>query len=311
VRPRPRTTDAGGCGLLPLRGPDLQVVEQRGGGGRDGVDRVTERLGVVPGGRAETADLPHVLQRGGADIVVGHLLGVGRAKGLDAPAHSYDRTWPVRTVLTPSPGLLQVRAYSKSGLTPSPSSPSRPTVRPTGREPIRRTASSTPGMNDVRSRESCLIVSVSPCPPNSTSWCATSPATRTECTCTSSTVAPRAPDRDDAVASGGAPRPAAARAAPIKDAVRSAVPDGASALAAWCNSITSAESKNLAACTAKRIIKMAPTEKFGTTRTCTSGCSVSQPRTSSSRSSANPDVPTTTSRSWAMHQRRFSMTTPG
>src|ERR1039458_9735300 len=99
-----------GCGLLPLRGPDLQMVEQRGGGGRDGVDRVTERLGVVPGGRAETADLPHVLQRGGADIVVGHLLGVGRAKGLDAPAHSYDRTWPVRTVLTP-----EVRAYSKSG----------------------------------------------------------------------------------------------------------------------------------------------------------------------------------------------------
>ena len=44
-----------------------------------------------------------------------------------------------------------------------------PTVRPGGSEPIPRTASSTPGMNDARSSESCLIVSVYPCPPNSTS----------------------------------------------------------------------------------------------------------------------------------------------
>ena len=87
-------------------------------------------------------------------------------------------------------------------------------------------------MNEIRSRESCLIVSVSPWPPKSTSWCATSPATRTECTWTPSTMAPRAPGSADAVASGGGPRPASARAAPIIDAVRSAVPDGASALAA-------------------------------------------------------------------------------
>src|ERR1700676_1787666 len=91
-RNRPQTREAVAAGLLPLRGPDLQLAEQRGGGGRDGVDRLAERLGVVPGGGAETADLPHVLQRGGADIVMGHLFGVGRAKGLDAPAHSYDRT---------------------------------------------------------------------------------------------------------------------------------------------------------------------------------------------------------------------------
>ena len=126
-------------------------------------------------------------------------------------------------------------------------------------------------MNEARSSESCLIVRVSPVPPNSTSWCATSPATRTECTCTSSTVVPRAPGNADRVASGGTPRPALARAAAIIEAVRSAVPDGASALFAWCNSITSAETKNRAACPANRIIKMAPTEKFGTTRTRTSG----------------------------------------
>ena len=113
------------------------------------------------------------------------------------------------------------------------------------------------------------------------------------------------------MASGGGPSSAPARAAAIIDAVRSAVPDGASALPAWCSSITSAETKNRAACAANRIIKMAPMEKFGTTRTRTSGCSASQPRTSSSRSSTNPDVPTTTSRSCSTHQRRLSMTTPG
>jgi len=31
------------------------VVEQGGGGGRDGVDGVAERLGVMPGGSAETS----------------------------------------------------------------------------------------------------------------------------------------------------------------------------------------------------------------------------------------------------------------
>jgi hypothetical protein len=67
-----------------------------GGAAGQGVDRVAERLGVVPGGRAEPADLPHILERGGADIVVGHLLGVRRAEGLDASAHVSDRTTPVR-----------------------------------------------------------------------------------------------------------------------------------------------------------------------------------------------------------------------
>ena len=51
----------------------------------------------------------------------------------------------------------------------SPSRPSRPTVRPGGRPPMPRMASSTPGMNDARSSESCRIVRISPCPPSSTS----------------------------------------------------------------------------------------------------------------------------------------------
>ena len=41
-------------------------------------------------------------------------------------------------------------------------------------------ASSTPGTNDVRSIESWRIVSVWPWSPRITSWCATSPGSRTE-----------------------------------------------------------------------------------------------------------------------------------
>src|SRR5712671_4740505 len=185
---------------LALGRPDLELAEQRRGGDRDGVDRVTERLCVVRGGRAETADLTHVLQRGRADVVVGHLLGVRRAQGFDASAHNptvpgrpggYGGVEPPvtggfrgvapRASTAPGPaqppGQHSPRASTAPGPAQppgqqsyfSPSSPSRPTVRPGGREPICRMASRTPGMNEARSRESCLIVSVSPFPPNSTS----------------------------------------------------------------------------------------------------------------------------------------------
>ena len=166
-------------------------------------------------------------------------------------------------------------------------------------------------MNEARSSESCRMVSVSPWPPSRTSWWATRPATRTEWTWMSSTTAPRAPGRPEAVTSGGAPSPAAWRASLIMAAVRSAVPEGASALAAWCSSMTSAESKKRAAWAAKRIIRMAPTEKFGTMSTRGPGASASQRRTWSSRSSLKPEVPTTVSRPWSIHHRRLSMTTPG
>jgi hypothetical protein len=78
---------------------DLELAEQGRRGGRDGVDRVAERLGVVPGGRAETADLPDVLQRGGTDFLVRHLLRVRRAESLDASAHD-------PTVLPWGPGVI-------------------------------------------------------------------------------------------------------------------------------------------------------------------------------------------------------------
>ena len=51
---------------------------------------------------------------------------------------------------------------------------SRPTTSPCSAR-TRLTASSTPGMNDSRERESCRMVSVSPRPPKMTSWWATSP----------------------------------------------------------------------------------------------------------------------------------------
>lgn len=75
---------------------------------------------------------------------------------------------------------------------------------------------------------SCRMVNVSPVVPNSTSWCATSPETRTACTRTPSTSAPRAPSSPVLVASGlgGNPR----RASAMSRAVRVAVPEGASAL---------------------------------------------------------------------------------
>ena len=183
-----------------------------------------------------------------------------------------------------------------------------PTVSPGGSDPMPRTATRTPGMNDARSSESCRIVSVSPWPPNSTSWWATRPASRTECTWISSTVAPRAPASSSFVASGGAPRPAADRASPIRPAVRSAVPEGASILFAWCSSMISAESKKRAAWAANRIIKIAPMEKLGAMSTRTSGCPSVHDRTSASRSSPKPEVPTTTLRPCSTHQRRLPIT---
>ena len=48
-----------------------------------------------------------------------------------------------------------------------------------GRDRTRRIASTMPPANDSRESESCRIVSTSPVPPNSTSWCATRPRSRT------------------------------------------------------------------------------------------------------------------------------------
>ena len=66
-------------------------------------------------------------------------------------------------------------------------------------------------------------------------------------------------------------------ASPIMDAVRRAVPDGASILFAWCSSMISADSKKRAAWAANRIMSTAPTEKFGAISTRAPGARV-QPR---------------------------------
>ena len=92
-------------------------------------------------------------------------------------------------------------------------------------------------MKLTRSNESCRMVSCSPALPSRISSCATSPRSRTECTRTPSTSAPRAPSSACVVASGHGPSPAAARAAAIAAAVCRAVPDGASTLSGWCSSI--------------------------------------------------------------------------
>jgi hypothetical protein len=76
--------------------------------------------------------------------------------------------------------------------------------------------------------------------------------------------------------------------------------------------MTSADSKNRAACTAKRIIRIAPMLKLGAISTPTpGGPSASQPRTSSSRSSVNPVVPTTACIPATMHACRFPSTASG
>ena len=69
-----------------------------------------------------------------------------------------------------------------------------------------------------------------------------------------------------------------------------AVPDGASALASWCSSMTSAVSKYGAASSAKRIMRTAPMAKFGAIRQLDR---VNADRSAATSSSVKPVVPTT------------------
>ena len=77
------------------------------------------------------------------------------------------------------------------------------------------------------------------------------------------TDAARAPSTTSSVVGSGAQ---SGDAAAMRRAVIIAVPDGASALASWCSSMTSAVSKYGAASSAKRIISTAPMAKFGAIR---------------------------------------------
>lgn len=58
---------------------DDEIVKKLLAGPRDRVDGGLEGLGVVRGRSPEAGDLPHVLQRGRADVVGAHRLGEGRA----------------------------------------------------------------------------------------------------------------------------------------------------------------------------------------------------------------------------------------
>ena len=116
------------------------------------------------------------------------------------------------------------------------SSASSPTVSPGGSERTASSARSTPGTNASREVVSCRIVSVSPGPPRITSWWATRPGSRTEWI-------------------GTEP--------PIRAAVAFAVPDGASSFVSAWSSTISARGNARAASSANRIIRTAPTAKFG------------------------------------------------
>ena len=83
-----------------------------------------------------------------------------------------------------------------------------------------------------------------------------------------------------------------------------AVPDGASTLASWCSSMTSAVSKYGAASSAKRIISTAPMAKFGATRQLLRGEARRSARRCRRR--VKPVVPTTACTPWSAHQRALA-----
>src|SRR5581483_2612811 len=214
-------------------------------------------------------------------------------------AHAEARDARVRGLEQP---LAQRGIGARQRRAQKPSNVSRPTVRP-GRLRTARIASSTPGMNDDRSYESWRIVSDCPAVPSSTSWCATSPRSRTECTWIApSTSAPRAPGTTTSRV-GSVPQ--SFDAAAMRSAVRIDVPDGASAFASWCSSMISALSKYGAASSAKRIMRTAPIAKFGATSAFAPE-SRKRPSSSARSSWLKPVVPITAWTPLAAHHAAFS-----
>ena len=78
---------------------------------RDLVDGGLERGGVMRGRGTETADLPHVLQRGGTHVGVGYLFGVGRAQRLDASAHTRSVRLPEARTAAEAYGCRDASVY--------------------------------------------------------------------------------------------------------------------------------------------------------------------------------------------------------
>src|SRR5262249_46706833 len=116
------------------------------------------------------------------------------------------------------------------------SSASSPIVSPGGSSCTFSSASSTPGTNASRENVSCRIVSICPSVPKTTSWCATSPGSRTEC-----------------IGGPGPPHPSG----------RIPRPHRASFFPRSCSSMTSACGRYSTASRANRIINTAPIAKFG------------------------------------------------
>ena len=107
---------------------------------------------------------------------------------------------------------------------------------------------------------------------------------------------PRAPSTTSCRVGSGAQ---SGDAAAMRRAVIIAVPEGASALASWCSSMTSAVSKNGAASSAKRIISTAPMAKFAAIRQLDR---VNADRSAAMSSSVKPVVPTTACSPCSAHQ---------
>src|ERR1700728_2490338 len=119
----------------------FEVVEQVSGRLGHGRDSLLERLCVMAGRGAESADLPYVLERGGTHIGVGRVLGVRLAEGLDAAAHNRDVT-PAgycganRIVISPCPVTVPYGS-SKSTVNRPSVGTGWPAHTDTGRSPPR------------------------------------------------------------------------------------------------------------------------------------------------------------------------------
>ena len=236
---------------------------------------------------------------------------------------------PVIT-LTPSPGPTFTLTPSFAPSEPSPG-PSTRTRRPrpvrssrggspgrrSGRAagwPAPRTASSTPGMNEARSSESCRMVSVSPCPPSSTSWWATSPASRTECTCTPVHArAPRAPAAAVVVASGDRAQPGRGpgRGDQLRGPGRGAGRGVDLVRVVQLDDLDRLEEPGRLGGELHHQHRADREVRRDQDPDVRGRVQPASDRTWASRSAPNPVVPTTTSRPWPMHQCRLSMTTPG
>ena len=142
--------------------------------------------------------------------------------------------------------------------------------------------------------ESWRTVRVSPSPPSRTSWWASRPRSRTACTGTPSTSAPRAPSRAVSVASGAGAVPALR--AGLGDELGGA--GGGAGRGVHLLGVVQLDDLDGLEVAARRsaanfMVSTAPMEKLGAMSTPVSGEAASQPFSCARRSSVQPVVPTT------------------